>query len=99
MVDPIMRDRGLTCRQFGILHVSAYAITFSFVGLLAGALADRYNRRLLIYAGVTIWSIATAACGFAYSFWHLLLARVGVGAGEATLNPCATSMKIGRAHV
>src|SRR3546814_9994555 len=70
----------------------AFAITFSVVGLLAGARADLYNRRWVIYAGVTIWSIATAACGFAYSFWHLLLARVGVGAGEATLNPCATSM-------
>src|SRR3546814_132895 len=92
MVDPIKRDLGLTDLQFGILHGSAFAITFSVVGLLAGALADRYNRRWVIYAGVTIWSIATAACGFAYSFWHLLLARVGVGAGEATLNPCATSM-------
>src|SRR3546814_1927710 len=77
MVDPIKRDLGLTDLQFGILHGSAFAITFSVVGLLAGALADRYNRRWVIYAGVTIWSIATAACGFAYSFWHLLLARVG----------------------
>jgi MFS family permease len=46
----------------------------------------------VIYLGVMIWSLATAACGFAQSFWHMLLARVGVGAGEATLNPCATSM-------
>ena len=28
----------------------------------------------------------------AQSFWHLLAARVGVGSGEAVLNPCATSM-------
>lgn len=92
MVDPIKRDLGISDLQFGILHGSAFAITFSVVGLLAGALADRYNRRRVIYVGVMIWSIATAACGFAQSFWHLLFARVGVGAGEATLNPCATSM-------
>lgn len=92
MVDPIKHDLGLTDLQFGILHGSAFAITFSLVGLLAGALADRFNRRWVIYAGVTVWSLATAACGFAQSFWHLLIARVGVGAGEATLNPCATSM-------
>src|SRR3546814_9229533 len=55
MVDPIKRDLGLTDLQFGILHGSAFAITFSVVGLLAGALADRYNRRWVIYAGVTIW--------------------------------------------
>jgi MFS family permease len=92
LVDPIKRDLGLTDLQFGILHGSAFAITFSVVGLLAGALADRFNRRWVIYAGVMIWSVATTACGFAMSFWHMLFARVGVGAGEATLNPCATSM-------
>ncbi|MDB5968617.1 MAG: transporter [Hydrocarboniphaga sp.] len=92
MVDPIKRDLGLTDLQFGILTGSAFAITFSVVGLLAGALADRFNRRWVIYVGVTIWSLATAACGFAQSYWHMLLARVGVGAGEAALNPCATSM-------
>ena len=92
MVDPIKRDLGLTDLQFGILHGSAFAITFSVIGLLAGALADRFNRRWVIYMGVTIWSLATAACGLAQGFWHLLIARVGVGAGEATLNPCATSM-------
>lgn len=92
MVDPIKRDLGLTDLQFGVLHGSAFAITFSVIGLLAGALADRFNRRWVIYMGVTIWSLATAACGFAQNFWHMLIARVGVGAGEATLNPCATSM-------
>lgn len=92
LVDPIKRDLGLTDLQFGVLHGSAFAITFSVVGLVAGAMADRFNRRRVIYAGVMIWSLATAACGFAQSFWHLLFARVGVGAGEATLNPCATSM-------
>lgn len=92
LVDPIKQDLGITDLQFGILHGSAFAITFCVVGLLAGALADRYNRRRVIYMGVMIWSLATAACGFAQSFWHMLIARVGVGAGEATLNPCATSM-------
>ena len=42
--------------------------------------------------GVTIWSLATAACGFAQNFVHLLFARVGVGVGEASLNPTASSM-------
>ena len=92
MVDPIKRDLGLSDLQFGVLHGAAFAITFSVVGLVAGALADRFSRRRVIAVGVAIWSVATAACGFAQSFWHLLFARVGVGAGEATLNPCATSM-------
>lgn len=92
LVDPIKRDLGISDLQFGLLHGSAFALTFSLFGLFAGALADRFSRRWIIFAGVSVWSLATAACGMAQNFWHMLLARVGVGAGEAGLNPCATSM-------
>lgn len=92
LVDPIRKDLGLTDVQFGMLHGLAFIGSFTLFGLVFGALADRVNRRKLIYIGVTIWSIATAACGLAHNFWHLLLARVGVGVGEASLNPSATSM-------
>ncbi len=92
VVDPIKRDLGITDVQFGFLHGGAFAVAFALFGLIAGVLADRFSRRWVIFAGVTIWSLATAACGLANSFWHMLLARVGVGAGEAVLNPCATSM-------
>jgi MFS family permease len=92
LVDPIKRDLGITDVQFGMLSGLAFALTFSLFGLVLGTLADRVSRRWVIFAGVSIWSLATAACGLAHQFWHLLLARVGVGAGEATLNPCASSM-------
>lgn len=92
LVDPIKRDLGITDTEFGILHGAAFALTFAIFGLVAGTLADRFNRRWTIFAGVTIWSLATAACGMAQNFWHMLFARVGVGAGEASLNPCAVSM-------
>jgi MFS family permease len=92
LVDPIKRDLGLTDVQFGMLHGLAFIGAFTLFGLVFGALADRVNRRKLIYVGVTIWSIATAFCGIAQSFWHLLLARIGVGVGEASLNPSAASM-------
>lgn len=92
MVDPIKRDLGLTDVQFGLLHGLAFTLTFVVFGGVFGALADRVNRRRLVYIGVTIWSVATALCGVAQNFMHLLLARVGVGAGEAALQPCSTSM-------
>lgn len=92
LVDPIKRDLDITDVQFGMLHSTAFAITFAVFGLLAGAMADRFNRRWVIFVSVTIWSLATAACGTVRSFGYMLLARVGVGAGEAGLNPCATSM-------
>ena len=92
LVDPIKRDMGISDVQFGLLHGFAFAVTFALFGLAAGALTDRVSRRRVIFASVTIWSLATAACGLAQNYWHLLLARVGVGAGEAGLNPSATSM-------
>ncbi len=92
LVEPIKRDMGITDVQFGLLHGFAFALTFALFGLLAGALADRLSRRKVIFTSVAIWSLATAACGVAQNYWHLLLARVGVGAGEAGLNPSAMSM-------
>lgn len=92
LVDPIKRDMGISDVQFGLLHGMAFSITFCLLGLIAGTFADRYSRRWVIYFSVSVWSIATALCGLAQNFWQLLLARVGVGAGEAGLNPSATSI-------
>src|SRR3546814_3832034 len=61
-------------------------------GVQTCALPICFSRRWVIFSGVSIWSISTALCGTAQNFWHLLTARVGVGAGEAALSPAATSM-------
>jgi len=92
LVDPIKKDLGITDVQFGMLQGLAFLISFTLFGFIFGALADRADRRRLIYIGMTIWSLASAFCGFAQNFWHLLLARAGLGAGEAALSPSATSM-------
>lgn len=92
LVDPIRQDLNISDTQFAFLNGGIFALTFSAVGLIAGSLADRVNRRNLIFACVSIWSLATAACGLAGSYVQMLIARMGVAAGEAGLNPNATSM-------
>jgi len=92
LVDPIKADLGLTDIQFGLLQGFAFIFSFTIFGFIFGALADRKDRRKLIYIGVTVWSMATAFCGLAQNFLQMLVARVGLGAGESSLNPCATSM-------
>jgi MFS family permease len=92
LVDPIKRDLGISDVQFGMLHGIGFLISFTLFGFIFGALADRVDRRRLIYIGMTVWSLASAICGVAQNFWHLLLARAGLGAGEAALSPAATSM-------
>jgi MFS family permease len=105
MVGPIQRDLGLTDTEFSLLHGFAFALFYTFMGIPIARLADTRNRRLLIAVGVTIWSVATAMGGLARNFFHLFLARVAVGVGEAALSPAAYSMladlfpreKLGRA--
>lgn len=92
LVPLIQKDLGLNDTQIALLGGLAFSVTYTLFGLPVGWMADRFNRRNIIMAGVTVWSVATALCGAAGNFWQLFLARVGVGVGEATLQPSATSM-------
>jgi len=88
----IQADIGLTDSQMGIIQGLAFAVFYTLFGLPIGWAADRTNRKWLLTAGTAVWSIATALCGLSRNFWQLFTARVGVGVGEATLNPCTASL-------
>lgn len=92
MVGPIKNDLQLTDTQIGLLHGFAFALFYTLMGLPIGWLADRGRRNLIISTGIAVWSVMTAGCGLARNFWHLFLARIGVGVGEAALSPPAYSM-------
>lgn len=105
LIDPIKADLGFTDTQMGLLQGLAFALMYAIAGLPIGWAVDRYPRRFIIYAGITIWSIAAACCGLARNFVQFFLARSAVGAGEATVAPVAVSLisdlfpadKVGRA--
>ncbi len=92
LVEPIKADLLLSDVQMSIILGPAFAIFYAICGLPLGWAADRYPRRWVIYLGVTFWSVSAMAGGFAKSFVHLLFARIGVGAGEASLTPAAYSL-------
>lgn len=92
LVEPIKADMGLTDVQIGLLLGPAFAIFYATMGLPLGWLADRWRRTWLVGIGIFLWSAATAASGLAKNFWHLFVARMAVGVGEATLSPCAMSI-------
>lgn len=91
MVEPIKQDLGLSDLQVGLLQGLAFAMLYAVVGIPIGMLADRISRRRIIAVGVLFWSACTAMCGFAGSYAHLFMARMGVGLGEASLSPSAHS--------
>jgi MFS family permease len=92
LVRPIRHDLVLSDTEFSYLTGLAFVVMYSLAGIPLGWVADRWSRRLLIAGGVAVWSVMTASCGMANSFWRLFTARVGVGIGEATLSPCAYSL-------
>ncbi|MGO1070988.1 spinster family MFS transporter [Lysobacter sp. CA199] len=92
LVQPIKRDLGLSDSAFSIVHGFAFAVFYTFIGVLLGRVADRRNRRNLILLGIVVWITATAAGAYVTSFLTLFLARVFVGVGEAALSPAAYSM-------
>lgn len=92
LVVPIRRDLGLSLTEMSYLIGLPFAIFFTLMGLPIARLADSGNRRNIIAAGIALWSLMTALCGLAGTFWRLLLARIGVGVGEAALAPSAASL-------
>lgn len=92
LVPPIRADLELTDTQMSLLLGFAFALFYTVFGLPIGRWVDSGTRRLIVPLGITVWSIATAACGLARSFGTLFTSRVFVGVGEAALAPAAFSM-------
>lgn len=89
--EPIRKEFGLDDASLGLLG-TAFTLLYAFVGLPLGRMADKYGRKSILSAGVFAWSIFTAASGFAQNFWHIFALRLGVGVGEASCAPAATSL-------
>ena len=87
----IRREWGLTDTALGLLG-TVFTLLYAVVGLPLGRLSDRAQRRLILSVGVFAWSVLTALSGAARNFSQLIVARLGVGVGEATCSPASTSL-------
>ncbi len=92
LVELIKADLALSDSQMGLLLGFAFALFYATMGVPIGWLADRFSRRTLIALGISIWCMATTAAGLARNYAQLFITRILVGAGEATLSPCALSL-------
>ena len=90
--EPIKIEMGLSDAQLGLLSGFSFALVYITAGIPIAFWADRSNRRNIIAAALTLWSGMTALSGLAQNYTHLLLARIGVGIGEAGGSPPAHSM-------
>lgn len=92
LVSPIKAQLGLSDFQMSLVLGPSFALAYAVFGVPLGWAADRFSRRVVIFAGVLVWACATLASGFASSFAALVAARVCVGIGEAALLPSAYSL-------
>jgi MFS family permease len=92
LVAPVKRQFDLSDIQISLLLGAAFAVPYGALSIPVGWAVDRFQRRYIIAAGVTAWSLATAATGLARSYEALFLARCCVGAGDASLGPANASI-------
>src|SRR5258708_24170050 len=89
--EKIKKEWSLTDSQLGLLG-TAFILLYAVIGLPLGHLADVWRRKWLLAIGVALWSLFTFASGFAWGFWSLFVFRLGVGVGEASCAPTASSL-------
>jgi MFS family permease len=92
LIGPLRQDLGINDTQVSLLINLAFVAAYAVLGLPISRLADTRSRRAIIGVGIAFWSVMTALCGLAGTYWQFFLARVGVGAGESALAPATFSI-------
>lgn len=92
LAEPIKNELGLLDWQIGLMSGLAFALFYTVLGLPIAQMAERGNRPRIIAVALAVWSGFTVLSGYAQSFLHLVLARIGVGVGEAGCTPPAHSL-------
>ncbi len=91
LVESLRRDLSLSDGEAGLL-MSGFILVYMCASPFFGRLGDTRSRTRLIAAGVALWSLATAAAGFARGFAGLFASRAAVGIGEAAYGTISPSL-------
>ncbi|MAL24583.1 MAG: MFS transporter [Croceicoccus sp.] len=92
ILEPMGREFGLSDGRLGVLAGFAYGIFFAMAAIPFGVAVDRFNRRNIMAAALTVWSASTAFCGLAVGFWSMFASRAVVGISEAAGSPTGISI-------
>jgi MFS family permease len=92
VLEPIRMELHLSDKGVGFLTGVPLGLFYVTLGIPISWLADRSNRRNILGVCVLLWSGFTALCGRSQTYLQFLLARVGVGSGEAGGTPTSNSL-------
>ncbi len=87
LIEPIKEDLGLTDGQLGFLSGTIFALFYTVLGVPIARFADQAVRKDIVAGALAFWSLMTTVSGFATGFFHLVLARIGLGIGQAGCTP------------
>lgn len=88
----VQAEFGVSDTALGLLSGIAFAAFYATLGIPIALLADRVSRKTIISVALAIFSGMTVLCGLSVQFWQLVLARIGVGVGEAGTSPPSHSI-------
>jgi predicted MFS family arabinose efflux permease len=91
LLGPISKELNLSDTGAASLGIPL-ALFYVTMGIPLSWLTDRTNRRNLLAASVAVWSAMTTLTGYTRGYFDLLLARIGVGVGEAGGTPACNSI-------
>lgn len=89
--DPISTEMGLSAAEMGLL-LSAFSLPYAFAQLPMGVLLDKVGTRIMLGAGMLVWSIAQFAGGLVQTLHQFFVARVVLGIGEAPQFPAGAKV-------
>jgi predicted MFS family arabinose efflux permease len=92
VLEQIRLELHLTDSGVAFLTGVSLALFYVGMGIPLSWIADRWNRRNLLAISITVWSAMTTLCGLSRGYFDLLLARIGVGIGEAGGTPSCNSI-------
>jgi MFS family permease len=92
VLEPIRVELHLSDSGIAFLTGVSLALFYVVFGFPISWLTDRKSRRNILTVSVILWSAMTTLCGLSANYWQLLLARIGVGIGEAGGTPAANSI-------
>ncbi|XP_060806641.1 putative metabolite transport protein HI_1104 [Amyelois transitella] len=78
--------------DYQILAGPAFMAVFTVVGVILGVVADKYNRARVLSVCTLVFAIAILLMGTVTEYWHLVVLRMIMAAGESGCNPLATGI-------
>jgi len=86
LLPTLQNEFGVSTANAGWM-LGAYTLGSAVFALIAGPLSDGWNRRKVLSVGLLAFSVSTALCGFADSFWSICLLRFLAGVSAAFTAP------------